>query len=119
MIFDFLCDIIIIGRNLDLFSEGDLKYGKFVSGVYIVNVIFQSFFSLVCPMALGALFAWLFVERAGGPAFLYPILIVLGTVIGLFSMVRFILTTMQAVERLEREAEERARNQKKSKRNDH
>ena len=95
-----------------MFLEDALKYGKFVSGVYIINVVIQGFFSLVFPMALGAALAWLFVERVGAPTFLYPLLIVLGTLVGLFSMIRFIISTMQAVERIEKQAEEKRRAQK-------
>ena len=84
-----------------------MKYGKFVSAVYIINVVIQGFFSLACPMGLGFLAAWLLVTRAGCPTFLYPVLIVLGTLIGLYSMVKFITDTMAAVERLEKQREEK------------
>ena len=84
-----------------------MRYGKFVNAVYIVNVVIQGFFSLVFPMGLGLLAAWLLVDKAGAPVFLYPVLIVLGTLIGLYSMVRFILDTMTAVERLDRQREEK------------
>jgi hypothetical protein len=101
---------------LCLFWEEALKYGKFVSAMYIISVVIQGFFSLACLMALGALFAWVFVSRAGAPTVLYPIFIVLGALIGFYSMIRFILNTMQAVERLEKEREDRLRAQKSIKR---
>ncbi len=84
-----------------------MRYGKFVSAVYIINVVVQSFFSLACPMGLGLLAAWLLVEKAGAPAFLYAVLTVLGTLVGLYSMVKFILDTMTAVERLEKQHKEK------------
>ncbi len=80
-----------------------MRYGKFVSAVYILNVIVQSFFSLACPMGLGLLSAWLLVEKASAPSFLYALLIVFGALVGLYSMVKFILDTMTAVERLEKQ----------------
>ena len=84
-----------------------MKYGKFVSAVYIINVVIQGFFSLACPMGVGFLAAWLLVTKAGAGVFWYPVLIILGTFIGLYSMVKFILSTMAAVERLEKQREEK------------
>lgn len=84
-----------------------MRYGKFVNAIYLINVIVQSFFSLACPMGLGFLSAWLLVEKAGAPAFLYAVFIVLGALIGIYSMVKFIITTMAAVERLEKQREEK------------
>lgn len=84
-----------------------MKYGKFVGAVYIINVVVQSFFSLACPMLLGVFGSWLLVEKAGAPTFIYAILTVLGALIGLYSMIRFILTTMAAVERLDAQREEK------------
>ena len=86
-----------------------MRYGKFVSAVYIINVVIQSFFSLSCPMGLGILGAWLLVEKAGAPTFVYPILIILGTLIGLYSMVKFVLDTMAAVERIEKQNEQKGK----------
>ncbi len=93
-----------------------MRYGKFVSAVYIINVIVQSFFSLACPMGLGFLGAWLLVNKAGAPAFVYAVFIVLGTLIGIYSMIKFILDTMAAVERLERQHKEKEGTAKKSER---
>ena len=84
-----------------------MRYGKFVSAVYIINVIIQSFFSLLCPMGIGLLCAWLLVEKADAPKFLYAVLIVLGALIGIYSMIKFILDTMSAVERLEKQHKEK------------
>lgn len=84
-----------------------MKYGKFVSSVYVINVIIQSFFSLVFPMLCGFGAGWLLVERVGAPRFLYPILITLGALVGLYSMIKFILETMAAVENLEAQQKEK------------
>ncbi|MBR2466931.1 MAG: AtpZ/AtpI family protein [Clostridia bacterium] len=92
-----------------------MRYGKFVNAVYIINVIVQSFFSLACPMGLGFLSAWLLVEKAGAPAFLYAVLIVLGALVGIYSMIKFIIDTMTAVERLEKQREKRKQESKADK----
>jgi hypothetical protein len=60
-------------------------------------------------MGLGILGAWLLVEKAGAPTFVYPILIVLGALIGLYSMVKFVLDTMAAVERIEKQNEQKGK----------
>ncbi len=91
-----------------------MRYGKFVSAVYIINIVIQSFFSLACPMGLGFLIAWLLVSRLEAPTFLYPIFIVLGALVGLYSMVRFILDAMTAVERLERANMKKIKEKKKA-----
>ena len=101
--------MIIIGKNFGLSLEGGLRYGKFVSAVYIVNVLIQGFFSLACPMGLGLLVAWLLVDKGGAPVFWYPVLIVLGAILGLYSMIKFIIDTMTAVERIEKQREEKER----------
>ena len=78
-----------------------MKYGKFVSAIYIINVVIQGLFNLAFPMALGFAIAWLLVEKASSPSFLYPLLIVIGAIVGIISMIGFILNTMVVVERLE------------------
>jgi uncharacterized membrane protein YbaN (DUF454 family) len=51
------------------------------------------------------------VEKRDMPSWLYVILIILGVFIGLFSMVKFILVSMSAFERLEKEQQEKQKRQ--------
>jgi TRAP-type C4-dicarboxylate transport system permease small subunit len=78
-------------------------YKKLVSITYVLNIVFQSFFNLALPMLLMAGGAWLLVRYASAPEWIYAPLIVFGALAGLYSMVKFILSAMAALDRLERE----------------
>ena len=78
-----------------------IMYGKFVSAVYLLNIIFQSFFNLAFPIALSILGSWLLVEKASAPGWIYAPLVVIGVIIGFSSMIKFILSATRALDRLE------------------
>lgn len=69
--------------------------------MYAINIVSQAIFSLLVPVGLMILAAWLMVDRVGAPKFVYAIAIVLGFLIGLYSMVRFVMTATANLERLE------------------
>ena len=89
-------------------------YKKIVNSLYLLNIISQAFFSLLFPVGCGLLLAWYMVEKKNMPSWIYVILIVAGVFVGLFSMVKFILSAMKALENLEKEqkAKEKAKNRK-------
>ena len=64
---------------------------KFFNAMYVFNIVIQSIISLVSPIAVGILIAWLLTEKAGVGGWIYVVLIILGVISGLFSMVRFTL----------------------------
>lgn len=72
------------------------------SAIYIVNVVFQSIFTLLMHIGGGLLISWIFVEKLGLPAWLYAVVILLGVLTGFFSMIRFILSTMKALDHIEK-----------------
>ena len=76
-------------------------YGKFVSAMYLLNIIFQSFFDLALPIGLSILASWLLVEKAGAGGWIYAPLVIVGVAIGFTSMIRFILGATKALDRLE------------------
>lgn len=86
-------------------------YKKIVNSLYLINIIFQAFFSLLFPVGCALLLAWYMVEKRDMPSWIYVILIILGVFIGLFSMVKFILVSMSAFERLEKEQQEKQKRQ--------
>lgn len=88
-------------------------YKKIVNSLYLINIIFQAFFSLLFPVGCALLLAWYMVEKRDMPSWLYVILIILGVFIGLFSMVKFILVSMSAFERLEKEQQEKQKRQER------
>lgn len=72
------------------------------SAIYIVNVVFQSIFTLLMHIGGGLLISWILVEKLGLPAWLYAVVILLGVLTGFFSMIRFILSTMKALDHIEK-----------------
>lgn len=78
-----------------------MMYKKLISAMYALNIIFQSFFNLAFPIGLAILASWLLVEKAGAPGWIYAPLVIVGVIIGFSSMVRFILSAMRALDRLE------------------
>ena len=76
-------------------------YGKFVSAMYLLNIIFQSFFDLDFPIGLSILGSWLLVEYAGAPGWIYAPLVIMGVILGFVSMIKFILSATRALDRLE------------------
>lgn len=76
-------------------------YRKLVSVTYVLNIIFQSFFTLLVPTGLCFLISWLLVSYAGAPKWLYAPLLIVGVLVGLISMVKFVISAMNALESLE------------------
>ena len=91
-------------------------YKKAFSAIQLLNIVIQGFFSLLFPIGLGILFSWLGVEKWGAPSWLWVVLTVSGALIGIVSMIRFILSACRAYERLEeqrrkKEAESKPENE--------
>ena len=87
----------------------------FMNAMQALNIIIQSFFDLLTPIGLSILGSWLLVEKAGMDGWVYAVLIILGVAVGFYSMIRFSLSALAGLERLEKEQEERARKRKKEK----
>jgi hypothetical protein len=79
------------------------KYTQFVGVLYVLNIVWQAFFSLAAPIGLGFLISYLLVTYVSAPTWIYAPLLVIGALSGLISMVKFILTAMAGFERLEKE----------------
>ena len=84
-------------------------YRKFVSSMYILNILLQSLFNLATPILIMLGLSWVFVTKCGAPAWLYAILGVFGVLVGFVSMIKFILSASESLERLEKEREAKAR----------
>ena len=82
------------------------------STFYVVNIVFQSIFTLLWQIALGLFVGWLSVEKLGAPDWLYVPIILIGVVTGLVSMVRFILAAMRSLERLVEEKRKKEKQRK-------
>ena len=80
-------------------------YKKIANSLYILNTLFQALYSLGLPIGLAALASYLLTEYASCPGWIWALLITFGVIVGLFSMVKFILVSMKSFERLEKERE--------------
>jgi len=78
-------------------------YGKLVSALYVLNIVFQAFITLLIPVGLCFLVGWLLVTYAACPPWVYAPLLVVGVLVGFYSMIKFVLTAMAGFERLEKE----------------
>lgn len=71
------------------------------SAIYVINIVFQSIFTLLWNIGLALLIGWGSVEWLSAPDWIYVPLIILGVIFGFVSMVRFILTAMKSLDRIE------------------
>lgn len=92
--------LFIITRVLCARVKGGKVKDKY-SAFYVINIVFQSIFTLLWHIGLGLLVGWIFVKFVGVDTWIYVPLILAGVFTGLFSMVRFILAAMRALERIE------------------
>ena len=92
-------------------SEAEVKEGY--SAFYVINIVFQSIFTLLWQIALGLFVGWIFVTLVGAPEWIYVPLILVGVATGLVSMVRFILTAMKALEHIEEQRRKKKRSEEK------
>ena len=76
-------------------------HNKLFSFLYAINIVSQAIFSLLVPVGLMFAAAWLLVSRVGAPKFVYAFAIILGFFIGVYSMIRFVMTATANLERLE------------------
>lgn len=83
--------------------------GKLYSAIYVINIVFQSLFTLGMHIGVSILLSWVLVEKVGAPSWLYALIILIGVFSGLLSMIRFILSTMKALDSLEKSRKEKWR----------
>ena len=91
-----------------LFFGGAMKggYGRCISPIYIINIIFQAFVSLISPAALMLLAAWLLDKYTDVGGWIYAVLITVGVITGFISMIKFVLRGMAALEAIENQNKE-------------
>ena len=87
------------------------KYSSF----YVINIVFQSIFTLLWQIGLALAVGWFFTGFVGAPEWVYVPLILLGVGTGLVSMVRFIISAMNALERLEEQKRKKKKSEEKTK----
>ena len=80
---------------------------RIFSAVFILNTLFQALFTLLFPIGAGLLLSYISVSLWSFPPYTWAIAVPLGAVVGIYSMIRFILATMRALERIEAEKSEK------------
>lgn len=80
------------------------------NALYIANVVFQAIFTLVMHIAIGLGLSWILVTKCGLPSWLYAFIIIISVMSGLFSMIKFILSAMKALDNLDKAHKEKRRN---------
>lgn len=93
-------------------------YEKITSALHALNIVFQALYSLGLPIGIGALCSYLLTEYTDVGGWIWAVLLTLGTLLGFYSMVKYILTATKNLEMLEKqrelakaEAEEKERRQ--------
>ena len=90
-------------------------YNKVLTPIYIVNIIFQSFISLISPAAIMLLTAFLLNRYTSLGGWIYAPLITIGIICGFFSMISFIIKAMSALEAIEKQNAEKSAKKEQTK----
>ena len=77
--------------------------------IYVINIVSQSIFTILLHIGLSLLLAWFLVEKCGAPNWLYVVILLIGVITGLISMIKFILSTMYALDKLEQSQKDKRR----------
>ena len=75
--------------------------GRTFSTIYVINIVFESIFTMLFFIGVSILSGWLLVNYADFDRWVFVPLILLGTALGFTSMYRLIVASMKALERIE------------------
>ena len=89
-------------------TEEKVKYSTF----YVFNIVFQSIITLLWNIGAAFFVGWLFVRFLNAQPWIYVPLIIIGVITGFTSMIRFILTSMKALDKLEEQKRLKAKKRK-------
>ena len=81
-------------------------YKRLVSSLYTINIVSQAIVTMLIPIGLGALISYLLTTYAGVKPWIWAVLIPLGAFSGIFSMIKFVLNAMSALNALEKQHRE-------------
>ena len=85
-------------------------YRRFITPLYVINITVQALVSLVSPILLMLLLAYLITKYTSAGGWVYVVFIMLGVFSGLYSMVVFILRAGRALEAIEKQHKEDGNN---------
>ena len=89
---------------------------KLFNALYVINILAQALFTLVFSAAVFGGISWLAVKYLSAPGWIYVPAIVVGVLLGFYSMVKFILSAMSGLERLEAEQKKKEESNRKENR---
>ncbi len=97
--------MVLYLQNRKIFGNRQVStlYKKMVSALYVMNIMMQAIVTLLIPVGLMFLIAWLLVSKAELPEWIYAIFIPVGVISGFFSMIKFAIRSSEALERLEKQ----------------
>ena len=82
------------------------SYTKIFTPLYLINIIFQAFITLISPIAIMLGIAYLLSTYLSVGSWIYVVLILLGVFVGIISMIRFLISALAGLERLEKEQQD-------------
>ena len=85
-------------------------YRRFITPLYVINIIVQALVSLVSPILLMLLLAYLITKYTAAGGWVYVVFIMLGVFSGLYSIVVFVIRAGRALEAIEKQHKEDGNN---------
>ena len=93
-------------------------YKKMVSALYVINIVSQAIITLLIPIGFGVLCSYLLTRFAAWPDWIWAIFVTLGAMSGLYSMIKFVLSAMSGLDRLEHEHNTKEKKEKSDNKNE-
>lgn len=78
-------------------------YKKYMTVLYCINYVFQAIFTLLTPIGLGALASWYLTSKCAVGSWIWAVLLILGTFIGLYTMVQYLIKISEIEKRREKD----------------
>lgn len=74
---------------------------------YLINIVIQSFWCLLFPIGIALGLGWLMVNKLSWPSWVMAPPLVFAVFMGLFSMCKFLISATDAMDRMDKQREER------------
>ena len=81
-------------------------YTRLTNALHLLNILFQSLYSLAMPIGIGSLASYLLTKHTSVGGWIWAVLLPVGVFVGLYSMVKFILSATRNLERMQKQLEE-------------
>ena len=77
-------------------------YKKFISAFKLFDILVQAIYSLALPIGICALASYLLTTHAACPPWIWAVLLTVGSLVGLFSMIRYVVGALDAQTKMEK-----------------